>query len=89
MKTAENRQYRWVLFLGLGMALGCAKHEAKTAHDHETMVPERTQREAERNMAGQQIMMQDLNSTPSERAGAAHDLERDRRHDRQNDEERE
>jgi hypothetical protein len=63
---------------------GCAPG-AKSAHDHDKLVPERTQRESERNMTEQQVMMQDLNSTPSERAGAAHDLQRDSRHDRQND----
>jgi len=71
--------------MGVISVLPSCAPPSKSAHDHDTLVPERTQRESERNMTEQQVMMQDLNSTPSERAGAAQELERDRRHDRQND----
>jgi len=73
-----------LVFWGITVLPSCAPR-SKSAHDHDTLVPERTQRESERNMTEQQVMMQDLNSTPSERAAAQHDLQRDRRHDRQND----
>ena len=74
-----------LVLMNIVVFLASCAPRPKSAHDHETLVPERTQRESERNMTQQQLMMQDLNNTPSERAGAAHDLERDRRHDRQND----
>jgi predicted small lipoprotein YifL len=60
---------------------GCGGHksQAHSPHHHDTLVPQETQKEAERNMGEQQMMMNDLNMTPSERAGQTHQRATDRR----------
>lgn len=74
-----------------GLLLACcvacgSSPKAKSAPDDDTLVPQRTQREAERSYGQQQMMMNDLNQTPSESAGSRHDtaVERSRAPEREN-----
>ncbi len=78
-----------ILSVALAAALltGCGQNRSKSAHDRDTLVPQAQQREAERNMGEQQMMMEELNMTPAERAAAQHQRTMDRRHDRQNEDE--
>ena len=57
----------------------------KSAPKEDTLVPQSNQREAEQMYGEQQMMMNDLNQTPSERAGARHDtaVERSRAPERE------
>lgn len=69
---------RLLLVTGVFLA-GCSKSRPKDAHDREKLVPESTQEEAERTMGQQQLMMEELNMTPAERAAAQHQRAMDRR----------
>ena len=74
-----------LVLLTAGVSCGGQKSTAKDPHDHDTLVPQETQKEAERNMGQQQMMMNDLNMTPSERAGQQHQQAVDRRQENDDD----
>jgi hypothetical protein len=73
--------------LALGLSACGGQKRAHAPHGGDTTVPQATQRESEKQMGEQQMMMQDLNMTPSERAASQHERKMDRRNDRRNEEE--
>lgn len=77
-----------LVLLTAGVSCGGQTSKAKDPHHHDTLVPQETQREAERNMGQQQMMMNDLNMTPSERAGQQHQRSMDGRQENDDDDKR-
>lgn len=69
----SDRSTRCALLALLVVASACAGSQKDTKNSDETFVPQETQKRSEKNYGQQQMMMEDLSMSTSERAGQRHD----------------